>query len=546
MKKTVVYLFLIVVNIGIYAFENNKIVSEIISQTKYIEKNKKSYILKVTDSRKTKLYKKGDYFKYYKEYYENNKIRKIEYIKGNEKYSVNYEKENYYFGEKGVIAVVYRYSTNVSRFYFNENKLIRYSETKEKNSKYEVENFSEETKSAANEILNFKIKEIRDKNRDKIESINENIVFNDIYEKYHTDKKENFIECYFNFDGKIQFLKEYIDNKIVNDYLFNDKDELICKNRYENGVSVERIYYENENPIAFFSLRNKNYIEENENSAVEIKNKINNILIQNNRIVWIKYKNHINYDIDNDGKDEKIEFKLIKNLIKKEENKEIIYGNIDISINGEKKISYPVEIDENICEQADKTQYIENYHIPMFIGVCDINKSDKSKEFILRFNYVYETGLDETKTVIFRYIDGKILKIYDESHNELSQVMNFTGEDKIYYRDGMIDNRSDFNKDYVLRYWDVKQKKIVENKEIIGKKIRSKNWIVYKKKEYIEDYGDDESKIEIAKRKNHLIKVLKYGEEIKILKIDKESDNFEIELSDGKRGWIGYNHFVWH
>ena len=123
--------------------------------------------------------------------------------------------------------------------------------------------------------------------------------------------------------------------------------------------------------------------------------------------------------------------------------------------------------------------------------------------------------------------------------------MNFVGDDKIYYTEGMIDNRSDFSKEYVLRYWDIKQKKIVENKEFIGKTISSKSWIVYKKEEYIEDYGDDAGKIEQAKGNNHLLKVLKAGEQIKILKIVKERDHMEVELSDGKIGWIGDNHFVW-
>ena len=101
----------------------------------------------------------------------------------------------------------------------------------------------------------------------------------------------------------------------------------------------------------------------------------------------------------------------------------------------------------------------------------------------------------------------------------------------------------------ILRYYNLKEDKIVENEIKNRIKIYKCSWnmVVYNSEKSIIDGApvEEETKIPSAKEDGTLLGILRPGDKFEILKIEPNSDHVKIKLSNGKIGWIGGNHMVW-
>lgn len=179
--------------------------------------------------------------------------------------------------------------------------------------------------------------------------------------------------------------------------------------------------------------------------------------------------------------------------------------------------------------------------------VMDSDKKDKFIEFGVICSD--EKGL-KPEIQIYRY--NKKKKIEKVNKKPLNFIIEgVSGNGKIYFWEGMIyrTGKKNFNENDVLRYYDVDDDKIVENK-IKDKERRYENdWemVVYKEeKDIIEKEPiTEEEKIEIAARENILAGTLNKWDKFEILKVVKGTDHVKIRMYNGKTGWIGGNHIVW-
>lgn len=179
--------------------------------------------------------------------------------------------------------------------------------------------------------------------------------------------------------------------------------------------------------------------------------------------------------------------------------------------------------------------------------VMDSNKKDKFIEF--GFITSKEDGL-KPSVYIYRY--SKKRKIEKVNKKPLNFIMEgVSGNGKIYFWEGMIyrTGKKNFDSNDVLRYYDVDDDKIVENK-IKEKERRYENeWemVVYKEESDIieKEPITEEEKIEIAEREKILAGVLRKWDKFEIIKVSKGTDHVKIKMYNGKTGWIGGNHMIW-
>ncbi len=248
----------------------------------------------------------------------------------------------------------------------------------------------------------------------------------------------------------------------------------------------------------------------------EIKNQIN----KNQIFSWEikeKVKLKVNMDLNGDGKNDILTFYIDK------KNSE--YGELCVN------------------NQKIKVERINSEFSNFFI--MDADKNDNLIEF--GYSCVYDNGLYD-QTAIYRY-SKKIIKINKENLD--FYPLEVSGDGKLYFSDGLIYLRGDeiIEENDILRYYNLKEDKIVENEIKNRIKIYKCSWnmVVYNSEKSIIDGApvEEETKIPSAKEDGTLLGILRPGDKFEILKIEPNSDHVKIKLSNGKIGWIGGNHMVW-
>lgn len=240
--------------------------------------------------------------------------------------------------------------------------------------------------------------------------------------------------------------------------------------------------------------------------------------LKNNKIYNFNYENGIKTRIkmDLDGNGTKEGFSFIVNEKGDNEYIKIRAGEDEIKI--EKKGSL-----------------IKN------LFMADFDKNDKFINFGVAFSD--EKG-ENTETFIYHYKKGKI----SESVKSLNfEIIGINGKGRLYFDDGLIYELDDeqFNEEDVLRYYDFRKGKVVENKvKGISKRYEKDVEIpVYKNEKDIIDNKEisEAERIEIAKRENILAGTLKKWDKFEILKVKKKTDHVRIKMYNGEKGWIGGN-----
>ena len=240
--------------------------------------------------------------------------------------------------------------------------------------------------------------------------------------------------------------------------------------------------------------------------------------LKNNKIYNFDYKNGIKtrVKLDLDGNGTKEGFSFIVNEKIDNEYIKIRAGEDEIKI--EKKGSL-----------------IKN------IFIADFDKNDKFINFGVVFS---DKNGENIETFIYQYKKGKI----SESVKSLNfEIIGINGKGKIYFEDGLIYELDDeeFNEEDVLRYYDFRKGKVVENKiKGVSKRYEKDVEIpVYKNEKDIIDNKEisEAERIEIAKRENILAGTLKKWDKFEILKVKKKTDHVKIKLYNGEKGWIGGN-----
>lgn len=200
-----------------------------------------------------------------------------------------------------------------------------------------------------------------------------------------------------------------------------------------------------------------------------------------------------------------------------------------------------IRVDDKEVNVENKSEVVKSFF------VMDGDKKDKFIEF--GFICSNKNGLNPI-IQIYRY--NKKRKIEKVNKKPLKFIMEaLSGNGKIYFWEGMIyrTGKKNFDANDVLRYYDIDDDEIVENK-IKDKERRYENeWemVVYKEEENIieKEPITEEEKIEIASREKIIAGTLNKWDKFEILKVVKGTDHVKIKMYNGKTGWIGGNHMVW-
>jgi hypothetical protein len=245
---------------------------------------------------------------------------------------------------------------------------------------------------------------------------------------------------------------------------------------------------------------------------------------KNNRVYYFDIedglKTRIKIDLNGDGDRDNLSFFVDK----KKESKFIEIRVEDSEVNFEKKDGAVKNF--FIMDSNKKDKFIE------FGVICSDEKGLKPEIRIYRYN----------KKKKIEKINKKPLKFIIEG---------VSGNGKIYFWEGMIyrTGKKNIDENDVLRYYDIDDDEIVENKIKDKEKRYENDWemVVYKEEKNIieKEPITEEEKIEIATREKIIVGTLNKWDKFEILKVVKGTDHVKIRMYNGKTGWIGGNHMVW-
>lgn len=168
------------------------------------------------------------------------------------------------------------------------------------------------------------------------------------------------------------------------------------------------------------------------------------------------------------------------------------------------------------------------------IGIFDIDQQDQYIEFFVTtesFNGIY------WDTTIFRMNNNQDIELKAVIG---SLIVGTSGDGKVYYWGGNLDENESFDPALVLNYYDINLENYVDTDQIIGKTLDNFGGVIIFENENDVPTG---APVQITMEFPGAIRELKNEEKITILQIG--DDTAKIKCEDGLIGWIGGFHMVW-